>query len=164
MSATRRRFSILRCAKNLALGAGLCLLPVPLTAQLQVPVERFPAALHRYIAQVLVDWKIPGLAVAVVRNDSVLVAQGYGVRELGKPGLVDENTVFDIASLSKSFTATAAAILVDRGMLRWDDPVRRHLPDLILPNAALTDSATVRDFLSHRSGLESAFPQIASRA
>jgi CubicO group peptidase (beta-lactamase class C family) len=120
------------------------------------PAERFPAELDRYIAKVLADWRIPGLAIAVVRNDSTLVAKGYGVRELGKPDRVDENTVFDIASLSKSFTATAAAILVDRGLLRWDDPVRRHLPDLVLPNPALTDSATVRDFLSHRSGLESA--------
>lgn len=156
MSATHMRFVILRRVKNLARVVGFCLLPVPPAAQAQVPVERFPTALDGYIAQVLVDWKIPGLAVAVVRNDSVLVAKGYGVRELGKPGLVDENTVFDIASLSKSFTATAAAILVDRGKLRWDDPVRRHLPDLVLPNAGLTDSATVRDFLSHRSGLESA--------
>ena len=116
----------------------------------------FPAELDRYIAKVLVDWHIPGLAIAVVRNDSVLVAKGYGVRELGKPGLVDENTVFDIASLAKSFTATAVAILVDRRVLRWDDPVRRYLPDLVLPSAGLTDSATLRDFLSHRTGLESA--------
>lgn len=120
------------------------------------PVERFPAELDRYIAQVLVDWKIPGLAIAVVRNDSTLVAKGYGVRDLGKPGLVDENTVFDIASLSKAFTAAAAGILVDRGVLRWDDPVRRYLPDLELPNPDLTANATVRDFLSHRTGLESA--------
>src|SRR6185436_15881962 len=102
------------------------------------PQERFPAELDRYIANVLAQWRIPGIAIAVVRNDSTLVAKGYGVRELGKPDRVDENTVFDIASLSKSFTATAAAILVDRGVLRWDDPVRRYLPDLVLPNDTLT--------------------------
>ena len=120
------------------------------------PTERFPAELDRYIAKVLADWQIPGLAIAVVRNDSTLVAKGYGVRRLGSPEPVDEHTVFDIASLAKSFTATAAAILVDRGKLRWDDPVRRHLPQLVLPTEDLTASATVRDFLSHRSGLESA--------
>jgi len=119
------------------------------------PRERFPADLDRYIAQVLAAWQIPGIAIAVVRNDSTLVAKGYGVRELGKPGLVDENTVFDIASLSKSFTATAAAILVDRGRLRWDDPVRRYLPTLVLPSAEL-DSTTLRDFLGHRTGLDAA--------
>ena len=117
---------------------------------------QFPAELDRYITKVLADGEIPGLAIAVVRNDSVLVAKGYGVRELGKPGLVDEHTIFDIASIAKSFTATAAAILVDRGVLRWDDPVRLHLKDLVLPTPGLTDSATIRDFLSHRTGLESA--------
>ena len=116
----------------------------------------FPAELDRYIAKAVSDGQIPGMAIAVVRNDSVLVAKGYGVRELGKPGRVDEHTIFDIASLAKSFTATAAAILVDRGVLRWDDPVRLHLKDLVLPTPGLTDSATVRDFLSHRTGLESA--------
>src|SRR5687767_14263512 len=57
------------------------------------PKERFPAELDRYISQVLADWQIPGLAIAVVRNDSVLVAKGYGVRQLGRSDRVDENTV-----------------------------------------------------------------------
>lgn len=118
--------------------------------------ERFPAELDAYIAQVLVDWQIPGLAIAIVRNDSTLVAKGYGVRELGKPDPVDANTVFDIASIGKSFTATAVAMLVDRGVLHWDEPVRRHLPELVLPTEELTANATVRDFLSHRTGLASA--------
>jgi len=113
-----------------------------------------PAELDRYIAQVLVDGQIPGLAIAVVRNDSVFAAKGYGVRELGKPDCVDANTVFDAASLTKSFTATAAAILVDRGALRWDDPVQRYLPGLVLADSTLTKTATLRDFLSHGTGLE----------
>jgi CubicO group peptidase (beta-lactamase class C family) len=94
------------------------------------PAAQFPVELDRYIWRTLADWSIPGIAIAVVRNDSTLVAKGYGVREMGKPDLVDENTVFDIASLTKSFTSTAAAMLVDRGVLQWDDPVRRYLPDL----------------------------------
>jgi CubicO group peptidase (beta-lactamase class C family) len=129
----------------------------PLPAQSRtVPAERFPAELDRYIANVLSQWQIPGLAIAVVRNDSTLVAKGYGVRALGKPERVDENTVFDIASLTKSFTATAAAMLVDRGILRWDDPARRHLPSLVLPTDSLTERATLRDFLAHRTGLDPA--------
>jgi CubicO group peptidase (beta-lactamase class C family) len=151
--------------KKLALLVGLCLgvsvasIPSSDGALAQEPphsAERFPADLDRYISNVLAEWHIPGIAVAVVRNDSTLVAKGYGVRELGKPGLVDENTIFDIASLSKSFTATAVAILVDRGVLRWDDPVRRYLPGIELPTAELTANATVRDFLSHRTGLDPA--------
>lgn len=135
------------------------LVAVPLCAavgQGQPPAERFPAELDRYIAAVLADGRIPGIAIAVVRNDSTLIAKGYGVRELGKSAPVDANTVFDIASLAKSFTATAAAILVDKGALRWDDPVNRYLPGLVLPNAELTANATVRDFLSHRTGLDAA--------
>jgi CubicO group peptidase (beta-lactamase class C family) len=120
------------------------------------PVEKFPAELDRYIESVRTQWQIPGIAIAIVRNDSVLVTKGYGVRRLGAPERVDANTVFDIASLSKSFTATAAAILVDRGLLRWDDPVRKYLPNLVLPNDTLTSQATVRDFLSHRTGIEAA--------
>jgi CubicO group peptidase (beta-lactamase class C family) len=118
--------------------------------------DALPPELDRYIAATLADGQIPGMAIAVVRNDSTLVARGYGVRELGKPAGVDANTVFDIASLAKSFTATAAGILVDRGVLRWDDPASRHLPGLVLPSPELTASATVRDFLSHRTGLDAA--------
>ena len=121
-----------------------------------IPNESFPAELDRYIEGVRAQWQIPGIAIAVVRNDSTLVAKGYGVRTLGKPERVDENTVFDVASLAKSFTATAAAVLVDRGVLRWDDPVKRWLPDLVLPDDTLTMQATVRDFLSHRTGIEAA--------
>ena len=138
-------------AKILAL---LCLLLVSAFAPGHPSPDRFPRELDAYIAKVLTDWKIPGIGIAVVRNDSVMVAKGYGVRELGKPGPVDQNTVFDIASIAKSFTATAAAVLVDRGVIRWDDPVRRYLPDLVLPTPALTDSVTIRDFLSHRTGIE----------
>lgn len=122
--------------------------------QRTLPQERFPAELDRYIQKVLVDGQIPGIAIGIVRNDSVLVTKGYGVRELGKPDRVDENTVFDIASLAKSFTAAAVAMLVDRGTLQWDDPVRKYLPELVLPNEQLTSQATVRDFLSHRTGLD----------
>src|SRR6185295_8688090 len=79
-----------------------------------------------------------------------------GVRERGKSAPVDEHTVFDPASLSKAFTSTVAAILVDRGVIHWDDPVRRYLPDLVLPDSQLTREATLRDFLSHRTGLDPA--------
>lgn len=124
--------------------------------QARPPAEPFPAELDRYIAKALVDGQIPGLAIAIVRNDSTLVAKGYGVRELGRSAPVDQHTVFDIASLGKSFTATAIAILVDRGRIHWDDPVRKYLPALELPTPDLTATATVRDFLSHRTGLPAA--------
>jgi len=148
---TRFSFSpavLLALALSMVLAPGTC-------AQRAVP-QGFPPALDAYLAKALHDWQIPGMAVAVVRNDSVLAARGYGVRELGKPGLVDANTVFDIASLSKAFTSTAVAMLVDEGKMRWDDPVVRYLPELALPDSYLTRNATLRDFLSHRTGLHGA--------
>ena len=113
-----------------------------------------PADLDAYIAKVLADWQLPGIAIAVVRNDSVLAAKGYGVREIGRPERVDEHTVFDAASLTKSFTATALAMLVDEGKIHWDDPVRRHLPEIELPDPYLTANVTLRDLLAHRTGLQ----------
>jgi CubicO group peptidase (beta-lactamase class C family) len=117
------------------------------------PPAGFPGALDRYIEQAMRDWEVPGLAIAIVRNDSVIVAKGYGVRELGRPERVDANTVFNIASLTKSFTATAAAMLVDDAKLSWDAPARTYLPALEFSNPYLTSEVTVRDLLSHRTGL-----------
>jgi CubicO group peptidase (beta-lactamase class C family) len=160
IAARASRFNVKKMAlhrRGIAAGIALCIALGRAGAQERtVPADPFPAELERYIQQVLVDWQIPGLAVAVVRNDSTLVARGWGVRTLGTTERVDENTVFDIASLAKSFTATAIGILVDRGVLRWDDPVRKYLPELVLPNDTLTQTATVRDFLSHRTGLHAA--------
>ena len=113
-----------------------------------------PQALDQYFAKALADWQLPGLAVAVVRNDSLLFAKGYGVREWGKPAPVDEHTAFDAASLTKSFTATAIAMLVDEKRMRWDEPVRTYLPELVLPDSYMTRNTSIRDLLSHRSGLQ----------
>ena len=110
--------------------------------------------LDAYIEKARVEWGAPGLAVVVVRDGQVLVAKGFGVRTLGKPERVDENTVFDIASLSKSFTAAAIATLVDEGKMRWDDPVRRHLPHFELADPYRTQHVSIRDLLAHRTGLE----------
>ena len=79
-----------------ALTVFLTMAPSPLCAQAKSVVQnRFPAELDAYIAKAVKDWEIPGLSIAIVRNDSVIVVKGYGVREMGKPGKVDEHTVFD---------------------------------------------------------------------
>jgi CubicO group peptidase (beta-lactamase class C family) len=109
--------------------------------------------LDAYVEKSRKEWDAPGLAVTVVQDGKVLVAKGFGVRTLGKPERVDEHTLFDIASLSKSFTAAAAATLVDEGKLRWDDPVRQHLPRFALADPYRTQNVTVRDLLAHRLGL-----------
>lgn len=108
------------------------------------------------IEKARVAWEVPGIGLTVVRDGKVLVAKGYGVRRLGSPEKVDEHTMFDIASISKSFTAAAAATLVDEKKMAWDDPVRKHLPEFALADPYLTQHVTMRDLLAHRHGLERA--------
>jgi CubicO group peptidase (beta-lactamase class C family) len=111
------------------------------------------AGLGALIDGLRIDWGIPGAAVAVVRNDSVLLARGFGVRDAAGGGAVDEHTLFAIGSTTKAFTATAVAALVGDGALHWDDRVVEHLPGFELSDPWLTDRLTIRDLLAHRSGL-----------
>jgi CubicO group peptidase (beta-lactamase class C family) len=99
-------------------------------------------------------WKIPGLAIAVVKDDRVIVAKGYGVRELGGAA-VTPDTLFQLASTSKAFTTTAMAMLVDEKKMKWDDPVRQHVDYFHLADPCADSLVTVRDIVSHRSGLSS---------
>src|ERR671938_341963 len=99
------------------------------------------------------DWRVPGFAMAIVKDDKVIFAKGYGVRKLGEQTPVDEHTLFAIASNTKAFTAAAIALLVDEGKLKWDDPATKYLPGFQLYDPYVTRELTVRDLLSHRSGL-----------
>ncbi|GAB4441903.1 MAG: serine hydrolase [Anaerolineae bacterium] len=112
-----------------------------------------PAGLEAYIEQARQDWGAPGVAIAVVRDDVVVFARGFGVRELGKDGPVDEHTLFAVASTTKAFTAALLGMLVDEGRLKWDDPVTSYLPGFQLYDPFVTRELTVRDLLCHRSGL-----------
>jgi CubicO group peptidase (beta-lactamase class C family) len=111
------------------------------------------AGYDAYVNAALATWKVPGAAIAIVRNDSLIYAKGYGLKEIGKPDRVDERTMFAIGSSSKAFTAAGVALLVDERKIRWDDPANRHLPQLQLFDPYATREITVRDLLSHRSGL-----------
>ena len=110
--------------------------------------------LDAYFSEALKTWNVPGMAVAIIKNDTIVLLRGYGVKETGKPGKVDENTLFAIASNTKSFTATAMAMLVDEGRLKWDDKVVDYLPWFRLYDPYVTLNMTIRDLLTHRSGLE----------
>jgi CubicO group peptidase (beta-lactamase class C family) len=105
------------------------------------------------VARILKTFDVPGMAVAVVKDGKVVAARGFGVRKLGDSAPVDGKTLFQIASNSKAFTATALAMLVDEGKLAWDDPVIKHLPDFQMYDPYVTREMTVRDLLIHRSGL-----------
>jgi len=136
--------------------------PIPAASQ-SPPVRRpqAPAAapgaplagLDAYITQAMRDWEVPGLAIAVVKEDSVVFARGFGVRELGRPDAVSVNTVFIAASTTKAFTAALMAMLVDSARVRWNSPVTTYLPGFQLYDPSVTRELTVRDLLSHRSGL-----------
>jgi CubicO group peptidase (beta-lactamase class C family) len=107
-----------------------------------------------YINKSIKEWQVPGLALAIVKDDKVVLAKGYGVRTLGATTPVDEHTLFAIGSATKAFTAAALAMLVDDGKIRWDDPVIKHLPNFQLYDPYVTREMTVRDLLTHRSGLD----------
>ncbi len=100
-----------------------------------------------------IAFNVPGIAVAVIKDGKVIHSRGYGVRSL-KSGLpVDENTLFGIASNSKAFTAFALGMLVEEGKISWDDKVRKWIPEFKLYSPYVTEEFTIRDLLTHRSGL-----------
>jgi CubicO group peptidase (beta-lactamase class C family) len=110
--------------------------------------------LDDYVNKAMKEWEVPGVAIAIVKNDRIVLAKGYGVRKLGEPAAVNEQTIFAIGSASKAFTAAALAMLVDEGKIKWDDPVTKHLPGFQLYDPYVTREMTVRDLLCHRLGLE----------
>ena len=153
----------MRTLFSLLAGAALLLAPAATLAQpaaqpaatpAAAPVRSgsLPAELDAYIEQARRDGNVPGIAVAVVHGDTV-VTRGYGVRRLGGTERVDENTIFNVASLTKSFTSAGAALLVSEGRMRWDDRVRDWLPEFELKDPWVANAVTMRDLLSHRAGL-----------
>ncbi|MDQ3292501.1 MAG: serine hydrolase, partial [Bacteroidota bacterium] len=112
------------------------------------------AALDAYYEKARKDWDVPGMAIAIVKNDSVVFAKGYGVLNNKTGGQVNANTIFGIASNTKAYTAAALAILVDEGKLNWTDPVIKFLPYFQLYSPYVTQTLNIRDLLSHRVGLD----------
>jgi CubicO group peptidase (beta-lactamase class C family) len=110
-------------------------------------------SLTKYIEDARIKWNIPAVAVGIIHNDSIILLKGYGEREIGTGKKVDENTLFAVASNTKSFTATAMGILVDDGKVKWDDPVTQYLPWFKLYDPYVSQNFTIRDLLTHKSGL-----------
>ena len=125
--------------------------PVALVAQ---TLDERLKEIDDYANVVNTTWKGPGMAIAIVKDDKVVFAKGYGSRELGKNASVDENTVFAIASNSKAFTTAALAILVDEKKLSWDDKVTKFLPEFKMYDPWVTSELTIRDLVTHRVGLD----------
>ena len=106
-----------------------------------------------YAVRAMKDWEIPGMAISIVRGDRVLLAKGFGVRKLGSTQPTDEHTLFQIGSVSKSFTATLVAMLADRKKIAWTDPVTEHLPDFSMFDPWVTREFRVFDLMAQRSGM-----------
>ena len=98
-------------------------------------------------------FNVPGIAVAVIQGNKIVHARGYGVTSLNTRQKVDVNTLFGIASNSKAFTTAALGILVDEKKLKWDDKVIDYIPEFRMYNSYVTEEFTIRDLLTHRSGL-----------
>jgi len=109
--------------------------------------------LEEYISGIMDEHQVPGLALAVLKDDEIIYARGFGYRDRSRRLRVDEETVFGIASVTKSFTAAAIMKLVDDGVLSVNDPVVEHLPEFRVPDEEALSRITIRDFMAHLSGI-----------
>jgi CubicO group peptidase (beta-lactamase class C family) len=139
--------ALLSAARVLSLAVAIA--PLAVAGAQQEPYPGFDA----YVTKAMADGRVPGLALAIVRNDSVIYVKGYGVKKLGTTDNVDENTLFEIGSTTKTFTSTLVGIMQTDGKLRFDDKISTHLPDFRMYDAYASAEVTIRDALSHRSGL-----------
>ncbi len=115
--------------------------------------QTLPADLDEYVARSMKTFEVPGISIAIVKDGKVVLAKGYGVRKMGDPAPVNENTLFGIGSNTKAFTAAAIATLVDQGKLNWDDPVYERLKGFEMYDPYVSKEMRIRDLLCHRSGL-----------
>ena len=99
------------------------------------------------------EFQVPGLSVAIVKDGKTVLTKGYGVRKLDEPTPVDEHTLFGIGSNTKAFTTAALATLVDEGKISCDDPVYQRLPGFQMYDPYVAHEMTIRDLLTHRSGM-----------
>ena len=138
------------CARLLL---ALLLLCLPSTAE--PDLETLLRAFDAYVEKSRLEWGVPGVAVAIVKGDQIVYARGFGVKEVGRPDAVTPDTVFQIGSITKSFTATLVGQLVDEGQLEWSDRVVDRLPDFRLNDPWFTHELTIEDTMAQRSGLAS---------
>jgi CubicO group peptidase (beta-lactamase class C family) len=140
-----RRIAVLLVASTLAAPA--------LAGAQDPPIEQRLGDFDAYMQQVVKDWNVPGIGVGIVVKDKVVFAKGYGYRDYGKQLPFTTKTMAPIASNTKLFTSVAAGLLVEEGKLDWDRPVRDFVPGIRFYDDSLTASVTIRDMLSHRTGI-----------
>lgn len=125
-----------------------------LCTQLSFGQKNLTDTLDKFIPDLIKYYRSVGASVAIVKNGKIHYAKGFGTRTIGKNKPVNEHTLFGIGSISKSFTSMALAMLIDEGKLTWDDKVTKYLPYFKLYDPYVTNAFTIRDLLTHRSGLK----------
>jgi len=146
----RKTILMRACVTGALVAALVCLISAQAP---DVDVARKLAGFDDYMAKVLKDWNGPGIGVGIVVGDKLVFAKGYGYRDYEKKLPFTAGTVCPIASNTKLFTAVAAGMLVEEGRLTWDRPVRESVPTIRFNNETLNNTVTLRDMLSHRTGI-----------
>ena len=132
---------------------GIMLLTGIYTNAQNINVDQKLKGFDKTVEKILRDWNVPGCGVGIVIKGKLEFARGYGYRDLEKKLPVTPNTLFQIASNTKLFTATAIGFLVDEGKLDWDTPIKKYVPQITFYNDELNANVTIRDMLSHRTGI-----------
>lgn len=142
---------------SIAQGASKALLEAPVSPVPplfdQAAIDKATAALDGIVEGAMKRTGLPGLAVGIVYKDKVVFAEGFGVREVGKPGKIDPDTVFLLASVSKPIASTIVAHLVGEGVVDRHGAAKGYNPAFALSDPYVTENATIADLMSHRSGL-----------
>jgi len=127
--------------------------PAAPTSRSAVSGDRALRGLDDFVARVMKEWQVPGLALGVIQDGKPVLLKGYGYRDVEKRLPVTPRTLMAIGSNTKSFTVVLMGMLADSGKLEWDKPVRTYLPDFQLYDDFATREMTPRDLVTHRSGL-----------
>ena len=120
---------------------------------LALPAQLSEADMDQLINETLDTFEVPGIAVGIYKDGKVVYAKGHGIRSMETKEAMNDRTLVGVASNSKGFTCFALALLIDEGLLQWDDKVRQYIPEFQLQDAWATDQFTIRDLVTHRSGL-----------
>jgi CubicO group peptidase (beta-lactamase class C family) len=154
MNPARKTRISLRLIGLIAIAAIILAVAPQISAQSSDPVVvKKLGNFDAYMAKVLKDWNAPGIGVGIVKGDKLVFAKGYGFRDFGQKLPYTPATLQQIASNTKLFTAIAAGLLVEEGKLTWDKPVREAVPSIKFYNNELDNTVTLRDMLSHRTGI-----------
>ncbi|WP_411894094.1 serine hydrolase [Winogradskyella sp. A2] len=124
-----------------------------ITINLSLNAQLKNSELDQLISETLTTFEVPGISVGIIKDGEIVYAKGHGVRSLTNKKNMDDNTLVGVASNSKGFTCFALAMMIDEGKLNWDDPVRKYIPEFQLNDPWVTEHFTVRDLVTHRSGM-----------